>query len=167
MGQASGIVPGRGFFPPTSNPIFSHNPNVCFSYGWNWTSGASIGSQTVGPSYYGFVQNLGGFNPSSGLPIGGSGGPFQPTPMGVCPNPQTQGGNNVPFQHPPLGPGKTPTPSNQIFPMVPMGNPYPIGGYQFIPQSYLGGYPYPPNKYMVGGGCIWVVRSLHHVIFKP
>jgi hypothetical protein len=89
MGQASGIVPGSGFFPPTSNPVFLHNPNVSFPYGWNWTSGASIGYQTVGPSYFGFAHNLGGFNPSGGLPMGGSGGPFQSTPMGEGPNPQT------------------------------------------------------------------------------
>ena len=99
--------------------------------------------------------------------MGGSGDPFQPPPMGAGPNPQTQGGNNVPFQHPPLGPGKTPTPSNQIFPMVPMGNPYPIGGYQFIPQSYLGSYHYPPNKYMLGGGAygsfgLYTMSFLNH-----
>ena len=91
------------------------------------------------------MHNLGGFNPYSGLPMGGSGGPFHPTPMGAGHNPQTRGGSNVPFQQPTLRPRKTPTPSNQSVPMVPTGNLYPMGGYQSIPQSYFGGYPYPQN----------------------
>ena len=32
--------------------------------------------------------------------MGGSGGPFQQQPMGEGPNPQMQGGNNVPFRKP-------------------------------------------------------------------
>ena len=72
MGQTFGIVPRRGFFPHIDNPVFSHNPNVGFPYGWNWTSGASVASQIAGPSYFGFAHNLGGFNPLGGLPMGGS-----------------------------------------------------------------------------------------------
>lgn len=59
----------------------------------------------MGSSFSSSGNNLGGFNPSSGPPMGGNGGPFQPTRMGVGPNPLTQGGNIVPFQQPPLGPG--------------------------------------------------------------
>ena len=150
MGQASGIVPGSAFYAPTCNPNFSNNPNVGFPYGWNWTSSASVISQAAGPSYSGFGHNLGGFTPSCGPPIGGSGDPFQPTPMGAGPNLQMQGGSNVPLQQPPLGPKHTPNPSNQGASMVPMGNPYQMGGYQSMPQPYRSGYPYPPNQYMGG-----------------
>lgn len=141
MRQAYGIVLGSGFSPPTGKPRFSHNPNVGFPYGWNWTSGSSVESKIVGPSYSGFAHSLGGFSPFGGIPMGGSGGPFQPTPMGAGPNPQMQGGSNVPFQHPPLRPGEMPTPSNQVVHMVPMGNLYQMGGHTSYPSSY----PYPPN----------------------
>ena len=77
--------------------------------------------------------------------MGGSGGPFQPTPMGVGPNPQMQGGNNVPYQQPPFGPRKMSNPLNQGVSMVPMGNPYQMGGHPSFPQPYLGSYPYPQN----------------------
>ena len=92
-----GFFPKSLFFPPTGNPGFSHNPNVGFPYGWKWTSGALLGSQVAGSSYSGFGHNLGGFNPSGSPPIRGNGGPFQPIPMGAGHNPQTQGGNNIPF----------------------------------------------------------------------
>jgi len=34
--------------------------------------------------------------------------------------------------------------------MVPMGNPYQMGGYQSMPQPYPGGSPYLLNQYMGG-----------------
>jgi hypothetical protein len=145
MGQAYGIVLGSRVFPPTGNPSFSHNPNVGFPYGWNWTSSAPVGSQAASSSYYGFGQNLGGFNPSDNPHIGGISGPFQPTPMGEGSNPHTQGGSNVPFQQPPFRLGKMPNPSRQSVPMVPMGNLYQMGEYQSMPQPYRGSSPYPPN----------------------
>ena len=43
-----------------------------------------------------------------------------------------------------------PNPPNYNIPTVPMGNPYHMGGYQSMPQPYLGSYPYPPNQYMGG-----------------
>lgn len=88
MRQASRIVPRSKFFPPIGNPSFSNNPNVLFPYGWNWTSGALVGTQATISYYSGFGHNLGSFNPSGGPPMGGSGGPFQPPPMGAGPNPQ-------------------------------------------------------------------------------
>ena len=44
--------------------------------------------------------------------MGGSGGPFQQQPMGESSNPQMQGGNNIPFQQPPVEPGHMPNPSH-------------------------------------------------------
>lgn len=61
--------------------------------------------------------------------------------MGVGPNPQMQGDSNVPFQQPPVGLRYMPNPSKPGVPMVPMGNPYQMGGYQSMPQPYLGSYP--------------------------
>ena len=34
--------------------------------------------------------------------------------------------------------------------MIPMGNPYQMGGYQPMAHSYQGRYPFPPNQYMGG-----------------
>jgi hypothetical protein len=150
MGQASGIVPKSVFFPPTGNPSFSHNPNVGFPYEWNWTSSAPVGSQVASSSYSDFGQNLEGFNPFGSPHIRGISGPFQPTHMVAGSNTHVQGGRNVPFQLPPFGPGQMPNLSNQNVPMVPMGNLYPTGGYQSMPQPYPGSSPYPPNQY-VGG----------------
>jgi hypothetical protein len=76
MGQASRISPRSGVLPPTGNPSFSHNPNVGFPYGWNWTSSASVGSQAVSSSYSSFEHNLDSFNPSRSPHIGGISGPF-------------------------------------------------------------------------------------------
>ena len=146
MGQASGIVPKSGFFPPIGKPSFSHNSNVGFPYRWNWTSDASLGTQPSGSYYPSFGHNLGGFNPFGGPSMGGNGGPFEPPPSREGPNPQMQGGNNVPFNQPPIGHGYTPYPSNQGGPMVPIGNPYHMGGYQSMPHSYLASYSYPPNQ---------------------
>ena len=136
MGQASRIVLGSGFPPPTDNPGFLDNPNVGFPYGWNWTSGASVDTQAAGSSYPSFGHNLGGFNPSGGPPMGGSGGPFQSPPLGVGPNPKTEEGSNDPFKQPPLGPGQMPNASNQGVLVIPMGNPYQMGGYQPMSQPY-------------------------------
>ena len=113
MGQASGIVPERGFPPPTGNPSSLQNPNVGFPYGWNWTSSVPVGSQATSSSYSGFGQNLGSFNPFGNAPTGGISGTFKPTPIGASSNPQIQGGNNVSFQQPPFRPRQMPNPSNQ------------------------------------------------------
>ena len=65
--------------------------------------------------------------------------------MLVDSNPQTQGGNNDPFQQPPIGPRQMPNPPNQSIPMVPMGNLYLMGGYKSMPKPCPGSSPYPPN----------------------
>lgn len=62
--------------------------------------------------------------------------------MGANAKPQTQGGNYVPFQQTPFGPGQMPNPPNQSIPMVPIGNLYPMGGYKSMPKPYLGSSPY-------------------------
>ena len=65
--------------------------------------------------------------------------------MGVSPNPQAQGGNNIPHQQPSFGPRQIPNMPNLNISLIPMGNLYQMGGYQSMPQPYLGSYPYPPN----------------------
>lgn len=149
-GHRSGVFPGSRFFPPLHNPSSSQNPNASLPYGWNWTSSILVGSQVANSSYSGFGQNLGNFNPTCNPPTGGISVFFQPTPMGVIPNPQAQGGNNVPLQQPSLGSGQVPHIPTPSIPSVPMGNPYKMGKYQAMPQPYLGSYPYPPNQYMGG-----------------
>ena len=164
MGQAFRIVPRSGFFPPTDNTSFSHNSSIGFPYGWNWTTGDSVGSQAAGSYYLGFGHNLGSFNPPGGLPIGGSGGPFQSTPMGVGPNPQMQGGNNVPFQQPPLRPGHMSSPSNQRIPMVLMWNAYQNGRipiYASILSKWLSLSSKPVNE-----GALWPIHSQYYIAFK-
>lgn len=70
--------------------------------------------------------------------------------MGAGRNPQMQGGRNVPFQQPPVGPRHMLSHSHQGVSMIPMRNTYQMGGYQPMEHSYQGGYPYPLNQYMVG-----------------
>jgi hypothetical protein len=65
-------------------------------------------------------------------------------------NPQTQGGNNVCFQQPLVRPKQMPNLPNQSILMVPIGNPYQMGGYKSMPPPYLGSSPYPPKQYIGG-----------------
>ena len=108
MGHPSRVVLESGFFPPTGNPVPSQNPNMGLLYGWNWTSSVPVSSQATSSSYSGFGPNIGSFNQSGNPPVGGINSFFQPTPMGVTPNPQMPGGGNVPLQHPFLGSRYTP-----------------------------------------------------------
>ena len=67
--------------------------------------------------------------------------------MGASSNPQTQVGNNIPFQQPPVRPRQTLNTPNQNILSVPIGNPYQMGGYQSMPPPYPRSSPYPPNQY--------------------
>ena len=125
------------------------------SYGRNWTGSASVSSQAVSSSYSGFGPNMGNFNPSGNPPAGGINSFFQPTPMGITPNPQMLGGNNVPLQQPSLGSGYTPNMPNPN--ILSIGNLYQMGGYQTMPQAYPGSYPYNLNQYM--GGAYGLVNN--------
>ena len=111
-------------------------------YGWNWTSSILVSSQAASSSYSGFGPNLSSFNLFGNPLARGISGFFQPTPMGVTPHPQMLGGSNVPLQQLSLGLGHTPNMSNKHIPLVPMGNPYQMGGYQTVPQAYPDSYSY-------------------------
>ena len=94
-------------------------------YGWNWTSSVPLSSQAASSSYSGFGPNMGSFNPSGNPPTRGINNFFQPTPMGVTPNPEMSWGSNVPLQQPSLGSGYTPNMPNPN--ISSMGNLYQMG----------------------------------------
>ena len=51
--------------------------------------------------------------------------------------------------------------------MVPMGNPYQMGGSQSLPQPYLNGNPYSPNQYIGGPDGLFDLNTMLPLNHNP